>query len=157
MFFLWLSMGAVYVYAIKFVIMGNPSYALVQRAPPVLLQQVVVCLEQERIPDDERVYRFMQLFFRLSLLTVLLLVIEFSVIFYFLVTYPSNWLAWGLFGKNVGLLIVGFRQHQASEEENVIDTIRMMPVWIIRWERIGYLITAVGFIGLFYLANQTPA
>ena len=156
MAFLWISIGVVYVYAVRFVIMGNPSYTLVQRASPVLLRQVIVCLEEERRPEDEHVALFMSHFFRQSLLTVMLLVIEFCVIIYFLASYPGHWVPWALLVKNFIMLAVGYRQHQESEEDNVIETIRLMPPWVVQWERLGYLATALGFMALFLLATQTP-
>ena len=133
-------------------------------AAPMILQEVINCLEEERVPDDEHVYVFMQKFFRVSLLTLVLLGIELAVIFYFLASYPVMpipWLplpiAWLLLAKNIAMLVIGYRMRHGDDEENIIDTIRGLPAWVLRWERIGYLLTALGFIALFYVANLAPA
>ncbi len=141
------------VYSFKIFVSGNPAYVLVHSAPVPMLQEAADCLESEMLPDDETIYLFVKKFFRLTAIACLLFVIEGAIIFYFIYTEPKLTVPWLILAKNLIMIWMGYTLHR-NAGENIFESVRLIPMWALRWERVSYLLTAAGFLFLFLLVNQ---
>ena len=153
MLVLSICIWVVLVYSVKIFISGNPAYYLVQQAPTPILNQAADCLESEMVPENENIYLFIKMFFRLTALACVLFVLEFGVVLYFIYTDPKLSIPWFILVKNVVMLALGYSMHQQGND-NIFQSVLKIPKWAMRWERISYLATAVCFLYLFLLVNN---
>ena len=143
----------VLVYSIKVSVSGNPAYYLVKQTPKLILNEAAACLESEMIPDNKNIYLFIKMFFRLTALACVLFILEFGVLLYFIYTEPKLLIPWFILIKNIVMLALGHSLHHDTNE-NIFESVRKIPRWAMRWERISYVVTAVCFLYLFLLVND---
>jgi hypothetical protein len=153
MLLLSISIWVILVYSLKVSISGNPAYLLVRTVPPPTLKRAADCLESEMMPEDEYIYLFIKKFFRLIAVGSVLFFMEFAIIIYFIYTQPNFYIPWLILFKNLAMLGLGYSLHR-EKNENIFESVRQLPVWAMRWERISYLVTAGCFLFLFLVVNK---
>ena len=153
MLMLSICVWIVLVYSIKVSISGNPAYYLVKQTPALILNEAASCLESEMVPDNENIYSFIKMFFRLTAFACILFVLEIGVAIYFIYSDPKLSVPWFILIKNLLMLALGHSLHH-KDEENVFESVRRLPKWAMRWERISYVATSVCFLYLLLLVNN---
>jgi hypothetical protein len=155
MLFLGIIIWLVFVYAAITVISGPPLYKLLRDASPQLLKQASDFLMGEDTDNEDVIY-FMIRFRRLALIAAGALLFEMGVAGWFIAQNPSSPVPWIVVVKTLVLLRLSTHVKLSQNDDCPLQTLMDSAPWIVRWERIGAIVTAACFLFFFLVITGLP-
>jgi hypothetical protein len=143
---------AVFVYSAITVVSGPPLYTLLRKASPHLLRRASACLLGEDT-DDEDVIGFLARFRRLALLAAGALTLEMGVAGWFIAQDPASPVAWVVVAKTLILLNLSMRIKLRQDDDAPLETLMASAPEIVRWERMGAIVSAACFLFFFLVVT----
>jgi len=149
-----LSLWSLVVYSLRVAVLGNPLHQCVVEATPEELQRAEQITLEGRDPVSDTEIDFVRRFSRLTMLEFAAFLLEMGLLIYLVVMNQWFWLSLGLLLKNMLVLGLSAGYARAVIAGNLFQSLRHLPVWYLWLDRGSALISAVGLLILFLMANQ---